>query len=169
MVCEAQCGRNIVNHAFVLSCVQLFVMPCTGAHQASLSMEFLRQGYWSRFPFSSPRGSSWSRDRILISCVSPALQVDSLSTEPWRKPTMLRSKSIAACFLGCEKRETSGGTRDWITPQLHNKAPWEGFFFFKELKVINWSIREKHGFFHSLSLHLGDFFPLVKKYILKLN
>ena len=31
----------------VLSCVQLFVTPWTVAHQASLSMGFPRQEYWS--------------------------------------------------------------------------------------------------------------------------
>ena len=35
--------------------VQLFVIPWTVAHQASLSMGFPRQEYWSGFPFPSPR------------------------------------------------------------------------------------------------------------------
>ena len=38
----------------VLSHVQLFVTPCTVAHQAPLSMEFSRQEYWSALPFASP-------------------------------------------------------------------------------------------------------------------
>ena len=37
-----------------LSRVQLFVTPWTVAHQASLSMEFSRQEYWSGLPFPSP-------------------------------------------------------------------------------------------------------------------
>ena len=32
-----------------------FVTPCTVAYQASLSMGFPRQKYWSRMPFPSPR------------------------------------------------------------------------------------------------------------------
>ena len=32
-----------------------FVTPWTVAHEAPLSMEFPRQEYWSRLPFSSPR------------------------------------------------------------------------------------------------------------------
>ena len=36
-----------VNVCSVPQCVQLFVTPWTVAHQASLSMEFLRQEYWS--------------------------------------------------------------------------------------------------------------------------
>ena len=35
----------------ILSCVQLFVTPWAVARQAPLSMEFSRQGYWSRLPF----------------------------------------------------------------------------------------------------------------------
>ena len=38
----------------VLSCVQLFAILWTIAHQAPLSMEFSRQEYWSRLPFPSP-------------------------------------------------------------------------------------------------------------------
>ena len=40
--------------ACVLSRVQLFVIPWTEAHQASLSMEFPRQESWSRLPFPPP-------------------------------------------------------------------------------------------------------------------
>ena len=36
-----------------LSCVQLFVIPWTVAHQAPLSMEFPRQEYWSGLLFPS--------------------------------------------------------------------------------------------------------------------
>ena len=37
-----------------LSRVRLFVIPWTVAHQASLSMGFSRQEYWSELPFPSP-------------------------------------------------------------------------------------------------------------------
>ena len=39
--------------ACALSGVQLFATLWTVAHQAFLSMEFSKQGYWSRLPFSS--------------------------------------------------------------------------------------------------------------------
>ena len=38
----------------MLSRVQLFVIPCTIARQAPLSMGFSRQEYWSGLPFPSP-------------------------------------------------------------------------------------------------------------------
>ena len=37
-----------------LSCVRLFVIPWTVAHQAPPSMGFSRQEYWSGLPFPSP-------------------------------------------------------------------------------------------------------------------
>ena len=37
-----------------LSRVQLFATPWTGAHQASLSIKFSRQEYWSGSPFPPP-------------------------------------------------------------------------------------------------------------------
>ena len=36
------------------SCVQLFAIPWTVVHQASLSMGFSRQEYWSELPFPPP-------------------------------------------------------------------------------------------------------------------
>ena len=38
------------------NCVQLCVTPWTVAHQASLSMAFSRQEYWSRLPCPPPEG-----------------------------------------------------------------------------------------------------------------
>ena len=41
-------------HAQLLSCVWLFAISGTVAHQAPLSVEFFRQEHWSRLPFHSP-------------------------------------------------------------------------------------------------------------------
>ena len=40
--------------ALLLGHVRLFAIPPTVARQASLSMEFPRQEYWSRLPFPAP-------------------------------------------------------------------------------------------------------------------
>ena len=53
-----------------LSRVWLFVTPWTAAHQASLSMEFSRQEYWSGKPFLSLRDSSQPRDQIWVSFIA---------------------------------------------------------------------------------------------------
>ena len=56
----------------VFTCVQLFATPCTVAHQAPLSMEFSRQGYWSGLPFPPP-GDLPDLGIELASFASPAL------------------------------------------------------------------------------------------------
>ena len=66
----------------MLSWVRLFATPRIVAHQASLSMEFSRQEYWSALPFSSPEDLPDPR----IEPWSPALQADSLLFELQRSP-----------------------------------------------------------------------------------
>ena len=62
----------------MLSPIRLFAMPWTVVYQAPLSMEFSRQEYWSELPFPSP-GELPDPGMELG---SPALQPDSLPTEP---------------------------------------------------------------------------------------
>ena len=62
----------------MLSCVQHFVTPWTVAGQAPLSMEFSRQEYWNGLPFPSPGDLPDPG----IETASPALQADSLPSEP---------------------------------------------------------------------------------------
>ena len=56
------------------------------AHQVSLSMGFSRQEYWSGLPFPSPG----DLPDPVIEPRSPALQADSLLSEPPVKPTLLK-------------------------------------------------------------------------------
>ena len=67
--------------ACVLSRVQLFVIPWTEAHQASLSMEFPRQESWSRLPFPPP-GDLLDSGIEPKSPASPALAGRVFTTEP---------------------------------------------------------------------------------------
>ena len=60
-----------------LSLVWLFMTPCTVAHQAPLFMEFSRQEYWRSVGDLPNTG---------IKPESPALQTDSLPSEPPGKP-----------------------------------------------------------------------------------
>ena len=64
------------------SCVQLFAIPWTVAHQVPPSMEFSRQEYWSRLPFLSPGDLPDPG----IGPGSPALQAYALPSEPPGKP-----------------------------------------------------------------------------------
>ena len=60
-----------------LSCVQLFGIPWTVAHQAPPSMGFSRQEYWSGLPFPSPGNLPDPG----IKPKSPTLQADALTSE----------------------------------------------------------------------------------------
>ena len=53
----------------LLSHVQLFATLWTVAYQASLSMEFSRQEYWSGLPLSSPEGFP-NLDQTQVSCIA---------------------------------------------------------------------------------------------------
>ena len=66
----------------MLSHVQVFATPWTVAYQTPLSMEFSRQEYWSGLPFLSPGDLPIPG----IKSGSPALQADSLLSEPQGKP-----------------------------------------------------------------------------------
>ena len=67
---------------YLLSRVSLFVTLWTVAHQAPLPMAFSRQEYWSKLSFPSP-GNLLNPG---IKPRSPALQADSLLSEPPGKP-----------------------------------------------------------------------------------
>ena len=76
---------HIYMYACMLSCsshVWLFVTSWTVPRQASLSMGFSRQGYWSGLPCPPPG----DLPNPGIKPRSPTLQADSLSAEPQGKP-----------------------------------------------------------------------------------
>ena len=76
--------------------VQLFVTPWTVARQAPLSMEFSRQKYWSELPFPSP-GDLLDPG---IEPGSPALQADSLPSEPPGNPKVGRLRYYFTKIIG---------------------------------------------------------------------
>ena len=69
----------------MLSHVQHFAIPWTVACQASLSIEFSRQEYWSELPFPSPR----DLPNTGMEPGSPTLQADSLPSKPPGKPNIM--------------------------------------------------------------------------------
>ena len=66
----------------LLSRVRLFKTPWTVAHQASLSMKFSRQEYWSGLPCPNPEDLPDPG----IKRGFPTLQADSLPSEPQGRP-----------------------------------------------------------------------------------
>ena len=79
----------------LLSCVQLFATPWIIVHQAPLSMGFPRQEYWSGLPFPSP-GDTPDPGMELS---SPALQANSLPSEPLGKPYFTTYMCINVLFF----------------------------------------------------------------------
>ena len=69
---------NFTKYVCVLSCAWLFMILWTIAGQTPLSIEFLRQEYWNRLPFPSPRDFPDPESKSM----SLALQADSLPSEP---------------------------------------------------------------------------------------
>ena len=65
-----------------LSHIRLFATPWAVAHQASPSMGFSRQEYWSGLPVPPPG----DLPNPGIEPWSPALQADALTSEPPGKP-----------------------------------------------------------------------------------
>ena len=73
-------------HTQLLSCVRLFVIPLTAAHQAPVSMEFSKQEYWGRLPFPNP-GNLPDPGIKSTSLVSPALAGGFFTIAPLGKPS----------------------------------------------------------------------------------
>ena len=80
-----------------LSRVRLFATLWTVAHQAPPSLGFSRQEYWSGLPFPSP----WDLPDPGIEPRSPALQADTLTSEPPGKQQQIRTYTERAAG-GCQ-------------------------------------------------------------------
>ena len=74
--CMWEVKLKLVHH------VRLFATPWTVAYQASPSIRFSRQEYWSRLPFPSPGDLPDPG----IEPRSPALEADAQTSEPSGKP-----------------------------------------------------------------------------------
>ena len=70
--------KTIISLQKLLSCVRLFATPWTVAYQASPSMGFSRQEYWSGLPFPSPG----DLPNPGIEPGSPTFQADAFTSEP---------------------------------------------------------------------------------------
>ena len=78
-----------------LSRVRLFVTPWIVAYQAPLSMGFSRQEHWRGLPFPSPRDLPDPG----IEPGSPALQTDTLPSEPPGKPLLACEMSATVQYF----------------------------------------------------------------------
>ena len=99
---------NITHHCVLSHLVWFFPTPWTVAHQALLFLGFSRQEHWSRLPCPPPR----DLPNPGIEPRSPALQADSLSSEPPGKSSVIIQFSSVAqlCLTLCDpmNRSTPG-------------------------------------------------------------
>ena len=111
----------LTQHTWVLNHVQLFGTPWTVNHQASLSMGFSRQEYWSGLPFPTP-GDLPDPEIEPISLMFPVLAGGFFTTEPPEKPPntyMHRIKSSnGGVGRGWEEWWNEGPER-LTSPRLH--------------------------------------------------
>ena len=91
----------------MLSHVLLFASPWTIAHQAPLSVEFVRQEYCSGLPLSSPGYLPNSG----IKPGSPALQVDSLPSEAPINNTHTHTHTHTQCIFFYKKDKNWRGDK----------------------------------------------------------
>ena len=89
---------NNTTTEYVLSCVQLFAIPSTIAHQAPLFMGVSRQEYWSGFPFP-PLGDLPDPGIEPTSLVSPALAGNSWPLCHLGSPMRLKSTLKCECIM----------------------------------------------------------------------
>ena len=102
--------------------------PGTVAHQAPLSMEFSSQEYCSGQPFPSPG----DHPNPGIEPVSPALQTDSLPSEPPGKPkykwyATATAKSLQSCLTLCDPIPgiLQARTLEWVAISFSNAEKWK--------------------------------------------
>ena len=102
-VCVCVCVCELLNR------VQLLLTPWTGARQVPLSMGFFRQAYWSRLPCLPPGDLPNSETEP----TSPALQADSLLTEPPGKPMCIQ---VCILLFSCQVMSDFCNPMDCSTP-----------------------------------------------------
>ena len=85
--------KVLVTQSFPTICHSMDYIAC----QAPLSMEFCRQEYWSEQPFLCPGDLPDPG----IESESPALQSDSLPSEPSKKPIVTMLNITSSLFIYC--------------------------------------------------------------------
>ena len=99
-----------------LSRVRLFATLWTVAHQAPLSMGFSKRDYWNGLPFPSPR----DLPNPGIEPRSPALQADSLPSEPSGKPKPAQTMLLATPWAPASSSLQWAGS-SWLVFLSHQR------------------------------------------------
>ena len=147
-----------IKHAQSLSCVQFFMTPWTVAHQATLSMGFSRQQYWTGLPFCSSREFSIPSSSS-GSFPSPALwslvEQTQLSFEwilVWPEKPLLRSFSWKGPFSPLGE---AAGERNSLCNGVIARMPRTRFFSnYHIFWQLVWKLLTKKIFFQPESFQL---------------
>ena len=99
--------------SLVKSCVRLFATPWAVAYQASPSMGFSRQEYWSGLPFPSPGDLPHPG----IEPRSPALEADALTSE-YLPETLMLEKTEGRRRRGQQRMRWLDGITDSMDMSL---------------------------------------------------
>ena len=119
-----------------LSRVQLFATPWTVAYQAPPSMRFSRQEHWSGLPFPSPGDLPYPG----IEPWSPALQADTLTSQPPGKPNkvhLVKAMVFPVVMYGCES---------WtIKNSEHQRNDAFELWCWRRLLRVSWTARRSNS------------------------
>ena len=114
---------NMCVYAQLLSCVWLLVILWIVACQAPLPMEFSRQEYWSKLPFSNP-GDLPDPGIEPASLTPPALARRFFTTAPVPLPS---SAAISSCPGLSETRANILTKLSLAQPSLSSEIPCSGY------------------------------------------
>ena len=138
------------------SCVWLCMTPWTVACQASLSMRFSGQEYWSGLPFPSPGDLPWPRDRTWVSSVSCTgrwiLYHWDISREtqgPFLQPCLALITSLKIFIYSHTRRE--GSVWIWGGVGGHNSVYNKGIV--SAVDLVNQSFNSRSSQIYSIYFH----------------
>ena len=126
---------------------KLFATPWTATCQASLSMGFSRQEYWSGLPCHPP-GDLPDPGIKTVSPTAPALQADSLSLSHWGSPILpSHLSSIITFFPDIPIGTQCCSTTEALLTLYSMVTVLSGVLFLQPNTVEHpWRKRIRHGF-----------------------
>ena len=147
-------GKYISNFlsAWILSCVQLFATPWTGAHQAPLSLGFSRQEHWSGLLFPPPgdlpnpeiKSDSFASPALVDEYYTPSMIWEALTQldNYWVTVVAAAAKSLQSFPTLCDPIDGSppdssvpgilqAKTLECVAISFSHRVTREFYFFFK--------------------------------------
>ena len=165
-------SQFLVHEVKSLSRVRFFATPWTVAYQASPSMGFSRQEYWSGLPFPSPGDFPDPG----IKPGSLALEADALTSEPPGKPKYSKSHTVLIIeswdgqWIPRHRTKVTNNVKK--NKLLHQNSVREGYY--KWTSVLEWEVSFKNHFnfkiliLNWLTTYINSFYKTKQKKFTKL-